>query len=55
MEIPYSLHEISMDDFVDVMHAYESWRAMNVLVVANSSQGNAKSKHAWDISGHMQS
>ena len=27
---------------------------MNVLV-ANAPQGNAKSKHAWDISSHMQS
>ena len=34
-----------MDVFVDVIHAYESWRAMNVLI-ANDLQDNAKSKHA---------
>ena len=28
----HSMHGMNMDDFVDVMHAYESWRAMNVHV-----------------------
>ena len=46
MEKPHSKYKIIMDVFVDVMHAFES-------TITNAPQGNAKSKHAWDISGHM--